>query len=84
MLEGRKFPFIERSNTPDVSSTMPYLPLSLTYNHRSLEVMALLDTGASVNVLPYELVRTVVRNPPLSLSLWWVMVGYAALTHPTN
>lgn len=55
MLEGRRFPFIERSNTPGLSSTMPYLSLTLTYKKRSLEVMALLDTGASVNVLPYEL-----------------------------
>jgi hypothetical protein len=31
MLEGRRFPFIERSNTPGVLSTMPYLPLTLTY-----------------------------------------------------
>ncbi|WP_315791508.1 hypothetical protein [Fischerella sp. JS2] len=26
MLESRRFPFIERSNTPSVSNTMPYLP----------------------------------------------------------
>jgi hypothetical protein len=55
MLEGKRFPFIERSNTPGVSSTMPYLPLTLNYKNRSREVMALLDTGASVNVLPYEI-----------------------------
>ena len=33
---------------------MPYLPLRLTYRTLSVQVMALLDTGASVNVLPYE------------------------------
>ena len=55
MLESSRFPFIERSNTPGVSSNMPYLPLTLTHKNRSLEVMALLDTGASVNVLPYEI-----------------------------
>jgi hypothetical protein len=55
MLEGKRFPFIERSNTPGVSSTMPYLPLTLTHKNNSVEVMALLDTGASVNVLPYEI-----------------------------
>ncbi|TFI55453.1 retroviral-like aspartic protease [Mastigocladus laminosus UU774] len=54
MLESRQFPFIERSNTLGVSSIMPYLPLTLTYKNCSVEVMALLDTGASVNVLPYE------------------------------
>nr|WP_235620385.1 hypothetical protein [Prochlorothrix hollandica] len=34
---------------------MPYLPLTLTSEDRSVEVMALLDTGASVNVLPYAI-----------------------------
>jgi len=34
---------------------MPYLPLTLTLGDRSLEVAALLDTGASVDVLPYEI-----------------------------
>ncbi|MBD2195481.1 MULTISPECIES: retroviral-like aspartic protease [Calothrix] len=55
MLEGKRFPFIERSITVGVSSAMPYLPLTLSFRNRAIEVMALLDTGASVNVLPYEI-----------------------------
>lgn len=43
MLEGKRFPFIERSNTPGISSVMPYLTLTLTYKNNSVEVMALLD-----------------------------------------
>ncbi|MEH2403361.1 retroviral-like aspartic protease [Nostoc sp.] len=54
MLDGKRFPFIELSNSFGLSSTMPYLPLRLTYRTLSVQVMALLDTGASVNVLPYE------------------------------
>lgn len=50
MLDGKRFPFIERSNAVGVSSAMPYLPLTLTYKNQSIEVIALLDTGASVNV----------------------------------
>jgi len=34
---------------------MPYLPLTLSYQNQSVQVMGLLDTGASINVLPYEL-----------------------------
>ena len=34
---------------------MPYLPLTLSNGNKSLELMALLDTGASVNVLPYQI-----------------------------
>lgn len=55
MLEGKRFPFIERINALGVCSTMPYLPLTLTYKNQSIKVMGLLDTGASVNVLPYEI-----------------------------
>ena len=54
MLDGKRFPFIERTNSLGLSSTLPYLPITLTYSNRSVEAMALLDTGASVNVLPYE------------------------------
>ncbi len=54
MLDGKRFPFIERSNSLGISSTMQYLPITLVYRNCSLEVMALLDTGASINVLPYE------------------------------
>jgi len=55
MLDGKRFPFIERTNSLGLSSTLPYLPITLTYTNRSVEAMALLDTGASVNVLPYEI-----------------------------
>ncbi len=55
MLNSQRFPFIERTNDRGLSSVMPYLPIALGDRDRSLEMMALLDTGASVNVLPYEL-----------------------------
>jgi hypothetical protein len=55
MLNGKRFPFIERTNSLGLSSTMPYLPITLTYRNNSVDMMALLDTGASVNVLPYEI-----------------------------
>ena len=54
MLNGRRFPFIERTNSAGLSSVMPYLQITLIHQARSLETIALLDTGASVNVLPYE------------------------------
>ena len=55
MLDSHRFLFTERTDSTGRSSTLPYLPLTLTNGKRSLEVMALLDTGASVNVLPYEI-----------------------------
>jgi hypothetical protein len=55
MLNGQRFSFTERINNLGQTSILPYLPLTLNKDGRSIEVMALLDTGASVNVLPYEL-----------------------------
>jgi hypothetical protein len=55
MLNGQRYSFTERIDSLGRSVIMPYLPLILTLGNRSLEVMALLDTGASVNVLPYEI-----------------------------
>jgi hypothetical protein len=55
MLNGQRYPFIERQNDLGESSILPLVPLLLTAGDRSVEVMALLDTGASVSVLPYEI-----------------------------
>lgn len=55
MLDGHRFLFTERTDRFGRSSILPYLPLTLTNGNRSLDVMALLDTGASVSVLPYEI-----------------------------
>ncbi|RCJ31454.1 hypothetical protein A6769_30925 [Nostoc punctiforme NIES-2108] len=55
MLDGHRFLFTERTDSQGRSSVMPYLPLTLTNGSRSTEAIALLDTGASVNVLPYEI-----------------------------
>jgi hypothetical protein len=55
MINGQRFPFIERTNSAGLSSAMPYLPITLSCSEQSIEMMALLDTGASVNVLPYEI-----------------------------
>jgi hypothetical protein len=55
MLNGQRFNFTEKVDSSGRSVVMPYLPLQLTNGSKSIEVMALLDTGASVNVLPYDI-----------------------------
>lgn len=37
------------------ASLRPYLPISLTYSGKTVRVSGLLDTGSSINVLPYRL-----------------------------
>lgn len=55
MLNAPRFPFVERYDQFGVSDAAPLLPLTLTYQGSSLQGMGLLDTGASVNVLPYSI-----------------------------
>ena len=54
MDNAQRFNFVEGFDTFGVPDALPQLPLSLTYRGSSTEVLALLDTGASVNVLPYS------------------------------
>ncbi len=54
MVDKVRFSFTELDPNMGAFSTLPYLPLTLTYQNRSLNISGLLDTGASVNVLPYE------------------------------
>jgi hypothetical protein len=72
MLDGQRFRFTERTDSFGRSSVMPYLPLTLTNGSFSVEVMALLDTGASVNVLPYEIgvqIGAIWENQTVSIPL---------------
>ncbi len=54
MLNSQRFPFIEGFDAFGIPDALPQLPITLTLRDSSVEVLALLDTGASVNVLPYH------------------------------
>jgi hypothetical protein len=54
MASKLRFSFTEVDPQIGALSMLPYLPLTLTYKTRSLNVSGLLDTGSTVNVLPYE------------------------------
>ncbi|HEY9604590.1 MAG TPA: hypothetical protein V6C85_23495 [Allocoleopsis sp.] len=54
MIDAQRFPFIERLDEFGTPDAVPSLPLILTYRNKSIAVAGLLDTGASVNVLPYD------------------------------
>jgi hypothetical protein len=47
-----RFPF---SETEKRIGGLPYLPFVLEYRNQSLSVTGILDTGSTVNVLPYEI-----------------------------
>lgn len=55
MVDKVRFAFTEIDPDLGTLSPLPYLPLILTYRNQSINVSGLLDTGSSVNVLPYEM-----------------------------
>ncbi|MEH2252083.1 hypothetical protein [Nostoc sp.] len=55
MVDKVRFAFPEVNPELSALNMLPYLLLILTYQNRSVSVSGLLDTGSSVNVLPYEI-----------------------------
>jgi hypothetical protein len=55
MAEAVRFSFTELNTMMGEFSAFPYLPITLRYQNQSLQLSGLLDTGASVNVLPYDI-----------------------------
>lgn len=56
-VKAQRFLFTEVDKLLGVASTLPYLPFTLNYQGTSLSASGLLDTGATVNVPPYEIGR---------------------------
>jgi len=54
MRNAERFAFIAADSKLVEASFQSYLPITLTYHGQSRTVSGLLDTGATVNVLPYQ------------------------------
>lgn len=55
MRNSERFPFVKKVNDLSQENYVPYVPITLSYRDIYLESMGLLDTGATINVLPYDL-----------------------------
>ena len=53
-VEAHRFNYSIQENVSPANS-LPYLPIRLNYQTQAVDVSALLDTGATVNVLPYQI-----------------------------
>lgn len=49
-----RFSYSTSDPSQDEFDSLPRLPLTLRYNDRQVGVVGLVDSGATVNVLPYE------------------------------
>lgn len=54
MRNAERYPFTATDTTLGEAGLQPYLPITLTYQDHSVTAPGLLDTGAMVNVLPYQ------------------------------
>lgn len=52
--KARQYSFVNREHAVGTAGLLPMVPLTLTAA-KSVEVSALLDTGATINVLPFSL-----------------------------
>ncbi len=50
-----RFPYVEVDASLGAVSAMPYLPIRLIHNQQEVLVSALVDSGATLNVLPYDI-----------------------------
>jgi hypothetical protein len=55
MPQAEQFPYVALDPALGAASLLPYLPMQLALGQQTLSVMGLLDTGATVNVLPFDL-----------------------------
>lgn len=54
MINAERYPFINADVALGEAGFRPYLPIALTNQQLSVSASALLDTGATINVLPYR------------------------------
>jgi hypothetical protein len=55
MEEAERFPFVMVNPDLGPSHALPYMPIVLEYRQRQITVIGLVDSGSTLNVLPYGL-----------------------------
>ena len=54
MPDAQRFPYVEVAPSLGAASALPYVPLALHHGANTVSVSALVDSGAALNVLPYD------------------------------
>ena len=54
MPRAQQFPYVEVAPSLGAASALPYVPLVLELGQNRVSVSGLVDSGATLNVLPYE------------------------------
>ncbi|MCA9926765.1 MAG: hypothetical protein KC421_30570 [Anaerolineales bacterium] len=81
MRSSQRYPYVAANSELGEASLRPFLPFTLTHQGTSIEAVGLLDTGAMVNVLPWQLgidLGTVWEEQTNSLHLTGNLAQYEA------
>ena len=54
-MRSHKYPYVKELPDRNLRDSMPFLPLVLEQNGNTVDVFGLLDSGSTVNVLPYNI-----------------------------
>ena len=54
MSNAQRFPYVEMDASLGAASVLPYVPLRLAHEQKLVSISALVDSGAALNVLPYD------------------------------
>ena len=86
-MQSHKFPYLQILPERHLTEPMPYLPLTLERKGNIKEVFGLLDSGSTVNVLPYKVgleLGAVWDEQRISLKLTGNLANYEARALFTN
>ena len=53
-MRPKRFSYSHGEAVQDVKGGLPFVPITLTYRDQAVQVSALVDSGSTVNVLPYD------------------------------
>lgn len=80
-MQTNKYPYLKELADRALFEAMPYLPLTLELNGRTRNIHGLLDSGSTVNVLPYQIgleLGAVWENQRIPLSLVGNLANFEA------
>ncbi len=54
-MTARRFPYVEVDSSLGAASALPYMPITLALGEQEIVASALVDSGAALNVLPFNM-----------------------------
>ena len=70
MADSLSFPYILEPEAIDDQVARPFIPVIISFHGKAIDTMALLDSGADISILPYEMGKAVGADWSRQPALW--------------